>query len=51
MAKKKRLTIHEKAELAMQEAVRGVIERHKKSGRPLPIWRDGKVVWLPASEL
>ena len=40
---KKRLTIQDKAELAIKEAVKGVVKRHKKSGRPLAIWEDGKV--------
>ena len=41
--KKKRLSILDKAELAMKQAVRKVVARHKKSGRPLAIWEDGKV--------
>jgi len=36
--------LHQKAEKAMREAVRGVVEQHKKSGRSLAIWKDGKVV-------
>jgi hypothetical protein len=35
---KKRLSLHDKALLAMRQAVRGVIERHKKEGRPLAVW-------------
>lgn len=35
---KKRLSLHDKALLAMREAVKGVIERHKKEGRPLAVW-------------
>ena len=41
--KKKRLTILDKAELAMKEAVKKVVAQHKKDGRPLAIWEDGKV--------
>jgi len=48
---KKRMSLQDKAEAALKEAVRGVVERHKKSGRPLPIWRNGKVVYLPAKSL
>jgi hypothetical protein len=36
-------TLQEKAMLAMREAVRKVVERHKQSGRPLSIWENGKV--------
>jgi hypothetical protein len=41
---KKRLSLQDKAELALKEAVREVVERHKKTGRPLSVWRNGKVV-------
>lgn len=40
---KKRLTIQDKAELAMKAAVRKVVAEHKKSGRPMAIWGNGKV--------
>jgi len=43
---KKRLSLQDKAELAMKEAVREVIEKHKKSGRPLSVWKNGKVVYV-----
>lgn len=48
---KKRLSLQDKALLALKEAVRGVIERHRKSNRPLAIWRNGKVVEIPASRI
>ena len=35
---KKRLSLHDKALLAMREAVRRVIERHKKLKQPLAVW-------------
>ena len=35
---KKRLSLHDKALLAMREAVRDVIEQHKKEKRPLAVW-------------
>ncbi len=40
---KKSKTILDKAEIAMTEAVRKVVERHRKSGRPLAVWKDGKI--------
>ena len=30
--------------LALKEAVKGVVSRHKKTGRPLVIWKNGKTV-------
>lgn len=48
---KKRLSLQDKAELALKKAVREVIKRHKENGRPLAIWRNGKVVKVSASRL
>jgi hypothetical protein len=31
---KKRISLQDKAEAALKKAVRGVVERHKKSDRP-----------------
>ena len=41
---KKRLTMQDKAEIAMKVAVRKAIADHKKKGRPIAIWKDGKAV-------
>ena len=41
---KKRMTLQDKAMAALKEAVRQVVEQHKKTGRPLAIWENGKVV-------
>lgn len=43
---KKRMTIQDKAFEALKEAVKGVVKRHKETGRPLAVWRNGKVVWI-----
>ncbi|MEA2082281.1 MAG: hypothetical protein U9O97_06035 [Elusimicrobiota bacterium] len=40
---KKRMTILDKAEAAMKAAVKKVMAEHKKNGRPVAIWKDGKV--------
>jgi hypothetical protein len=45
---KKRLSLQDKAELALKVAVRKVVERHKKSGRPLAVWKNGRVVRISA---
>ena len=47
---KKRLSLHDKAFLALKEAVREVVEHHRQTGRPLAIWRNGKVVKISANE-
>jgi len=36
---------------AMRKAVKNVISERKLRGQPLIIWRDGKVVKIPASQL
>lgn len=41
---KRRMSLQDKAEAALKKAVRSVVERHKKTGRPLAIWENGKTV-------
>ena len=36
---------------AMKKAVVEVIKDHARTGDPLAIWRNGKVVWVPAAQL
>ena len=40
---KKQITILDKAEAAMKKAVKRVVAQHKKDGRPLVVWKNGKV--------
>lgn len=40
-----------KTEQAMKRAFRRVLEEHKRLGRPVAIWRAGKVVRIPADRL
>ena len=40
-----------KAEKALKEAVTDTIRDHARTGDPLAIWRNGKVVWIPAKRL
>jgi len=47
---KTRKSLQDKAELALKDAVREVIERHKKTGRPLAVWENGKVRHISAAE-
>ncbi len=41
---KKRMSLHDKAEAALKRAVREVVKQHKKTGRPLAVWENGKIV-------
>ncbi len=37
-----------KANAAMRDAVAKVVEEHRRDGRPLAVWQDGKAVLVPA---
>lgn len=41
---KKRMSLQDKAEAALKKAVRQVVQRHKKTGRPLAVWKNGKAI-------
>jgi hypothetical protein len=45
------LPLAERGLLALKAAVERVIEEHAREGLPLYIWRDGRVVAVPAEEL
>ena len=45
------LPLEVRALMAMQAAMERVIEEHIREGLPLYIWREGKVVAVPAEEL
>jgi len=43
-------TLQQKAFKALKEAVREVVEEHKRTGRSLAVWRNGRVVKISASQ-
>lgn len=43
--------LHLGALKALKEAVHGVLEDHKRTGRPVVIWRNGKVAKVSAAQL
>jgi hypothetical protein len=45
------LPLEKRALMAFRAAVEKVIDQHAREGLPLYIWRDGKVVAVPAKEL
>ena len=45
------LPLGQRAEMALKAAVEKVVEEHVRDGRPLYIWRDGKVAEVSAQEL
>ncbi|MBF0483795.1 MAG: hypothetical protein HQL25_03705 [Candidatus Omnitrophica bacterium] len=48
---KKPATLQAKAMCALRKAIRGVVLQHQKTGRPLMIWRNGKVVRVSADDV
>ena len=48
---KKRMDLQDKAFAALKEAVRKVVQEHKKTGRPLIAWQNGKVVRLDPNKV
>jgi hypothetical protein len=36
---------------ALHKGVVQAMIRHKRLGNPIVVWRDGKVVWIPAEEI
>ena len=40
-----------KAFRALKEAVREVVKEHKRNGRPLSVWRNGKVMRLAPDKI
>jgi len=48
---KTRKSLQDKALLALKEAVKEVVERHKKTGRPLAVWENGKTIHISPDKL
>lgn len=36
---------------ALRAAVREALQRHKRDGDPVAVWREGQVVWLPPDQI
>lgn len=50
MKKKPEASLTQKAMQALNNAVAKVIEEHRRHGRPLAVWRDGRAVWIAPTE-
>src|SRR5437762_1377376 len=50
MKKPSKQSLTQKAVHAMTDAVAKVVEEHQRQGPPLAVWRDGKAVWISATE-
>lgn len=43
-------SLTQQAMQALADAVAKVVEDHRRRAKPLAVWRDGKAVWIPATE-
>lgn len=50
MKKTTQSSLTHKAMQALTNAVAKVVEEHRRQARPLAVWRDGKAIWISASE-
>ena len=49
--RKPRRLLEYRAEEAFRKAVAGAIAEHRRNGVPIAIWRNGKVVRIPADQI
>lgn len=45
------LPLEKRAEMALKAAVRKAITEHARHGRPIYVWRNGRVVEIPARKI
>jgi len=50
MKKLAKASLTQQAMQAPSDAVAKVIEDHRRQARPLAVWRNGKAIWIPATE-
>jgi hypothetical protein len=50
MKKPTKSSLTQKAMQALSDAVAKVVEDHQRRGKPLAVWREGKAVWISATE-
>lgn len=47
----KKLDLHERIDLGVRRGVARALAEHKKAGRSIVIWKDGKIVKIPPEEI
>jgi hypothetical protein len=45
------LSLSQKAEKALKEAIRNLVKDHKRTGYPLLVWQNGKVAKISPNSL
>ncbi len=51
MSPKKEMELSRRIDMALQVGVERAIEEHRKAGRSIAVWRDGKVAIIPAKAI
>jgi hypothetical protein len=51
MNEAKKLDLHERIEFGVRRGVERALAAHKKAGRSIVVWRDGKIVRIPPEEI
>jgi hypothetical protein len=51
MKKRNALSLTQKAMQALTDAVAKAVEDHRRRGIPLAVWRNGRVVSIPATQV
>lgn len=46
-----RFTRDDQVDSAIRKAAKNALAEHKRSGNPIAIWKDGKVVEVPADQI
>lgn len=50
MKKSSKSSLTQMAMQALADAVAKVVEDHRRRAKPLAVWRDGKAIWISATE-
>jgi len=40
-----------KFEIGVRQGVARALDEHRRAGRSIVVWRDGKIVWIPPEEI
>lgn len=51
MTEEELLKLYEKIDAGVKAAIAEAIEKHRRLGQSISIWRDGKIVTLTAAEI
>ncbi|EEF59003.1 hypothetical protein [Pedosphaera parvula] len=50
MTTERKIELRQKIDRGIKAAVAQALEEHRRAGRPIAVWRDGKVAIIPVPE-